>query len=282
MKNYFCGWYFKCQSDAQTLAVIPAVHTANGVRSGCVQIISDRDNWNVPLSGQRLHMRRDVPCAVLGDSRFQKDGFVLSLHTPSVSAVGSVRFEALSPIRYDIMGPFRCVPFLECRHSVFSMRHRVTGWLRINETDYIFSNDAGYIEGDRGRSFPKRYVWTQCCFAGGSLMLSAADIPLGPVSFTGIICVVLLRGREYRLATYLGAKVVRIGGGAITIRQGDFTLTAALLDKTARPLQAPVNGAMVRLVRENAACRARYLFTKGKETLLSLETANASFEYELE
>lgn len=282
MKNYFCGWYFKCQSDAQTLAVIPAVHTANGVRSGSVQIISDRDTWNVPLSGQRLHMRPDVPCAVLGDNRFRQDGFVLSLHTPSLSAVGSVRFDALSPIRYDIMGPFRFVPFLECRHSVFSMRHRVTGRLRINETDYIFSDDAGYIEGDRGRSFPERYVWTQCCFAGGSLMLSAADIPLGPVRFTGIICVVLLRGREYRLATYLGAKIVRIGGGAITIRQGDFTLTAALLDKAARPLQAPVNGAMVRLVRENAACRARYLFTKGKETLLSLETANASFEYELE
>lgn len=26
MREYFCGWYFKCQSDAQTLAVIPAVH----------------------------------------------------------------------------------------------------------------------------------------------------------------------------------------------------------------------------------------------------------------
>lgn len=26
MLNYFCGWYFRCQSDWQTLAVIPSVH----------------------------------------------------------------------------------------------------------------------------------------------------------------------------------------------------------------------------------------------------------------
>ena len=26
MRNFFYGWYFKCQSATQTLAVIPAVH----------------------------------------------------------------------------------------------------------------------------------------------------------------------------------------------------------------------------------------------------------------
>lgn len=26
MSNFFYGWYLKCQSDTQTLAVIPAVH----------------------------------------------------------------------------------------------------------------------------------------------------------------------------------------------------------------------------------------------------------------
>ena len=23
MKKYFCGWYYRCQSDTQTLAIIP-------------------------------------------------------------------------------------------------------------------------------------------------------------------------------------------------------------------------------------------------------------------
>lgn len=26
MKSFFYGWYFKCQSDTQTFAVIPAIH----------------------------------------------------------------------------------------------------------------------------------------------------------------------------------------------------------------------------------------------------------------
>ena len=28
MGDYFCGWYFRCQSEEKTLAVIPAVHRA--------------------------------------------------------------------------------------------------------------------------------------------------------------------------------------------------------------------------------------------------------------
>lgn len=60
--------------------------------------------------------------------------------------LGNVWFGPPSPIRYDIMGPFAWVPFLECRHRIFSMRHRVTGRLVINDTEYRFADAAGYIE----------------------------------------------------------------------------------------------------------------------------------------
>lgn len=64
------------------------------------------------------------------------------------------------------------------------------------------------MEGDRGYSFPRNYVWTQCSFPDGALMLSIADIPIGGFHFTGVISIVLLHGKEYRLATYLGSKAV--------------------------------------------------------------------------
>ena len=79
----------------------------------------------------------------------------------------------------------------------------------INGQKYYFRNAWGYWEGDCGRSFPKEYVWTQCFFNDGALMLSVADIPMAGIRFTGIIGVVLWRGKEYRIATYLGAKVVK-------------------------------------------------------------------------
>lgn len=280
MKDYFCGWYFRCQSEDHTVALIPAIHMTGGVGSGSIQFISDEGNWNVTLPGKGLRMQKDKPRAMLGSNIFREDGIWLDLHTDGLSAEGKLRFDGLSPLRYDIMGPFRYMPFMECRHSVVSMRHTVNGSLRINGRSYDFQNGTGYIEGDRGRSFPKRYVWTQCCFEGGSLMLSVAEIPFGPMSFTGIIGVIRLHGKEYRLATYLGARVLSISSGAVTAQQGELMLTATLLEKSGHLLQAPAKGAMTRLIRENVACHARYQLHHRGHTVWSLETTKAAFEYE--
>lgn len=146
----------------------------------------------------------------------------IHLHTSLLQIEGHVRFGPLTPLRYDIMGPFRFVPGMECRHSVYSMTHTVRGRLTVNGTEYRFDDGLGYIEGDRGRSFPRRYLWTQCHFGSDALMLSAADIPVGPLQFTGIIGVVFLRGREYRLATYLGARITRLGDGAVEVQAGEI------------------------------------------------------------
>ena len=280
MRNTFCGWYFKCQSPEHTLALIPAVHDAQGIRSGSIQIISNTDHWNIPLAPERLQIQKDRPRAVLGKNHFCEDWIHLDLHTRSISAKGELYFGPPTSLRYDIMGPFRYVPFMECRHNVFSMRHRVDGCLTINGTPYCFENDLGYLEGDQGHSFPKHYIWTQCCFPEGSLMLSVAEIPFGPFCFTGIIGVLLLRGKEYRLATYLGAKAIKIQDGEVMVRQGDLQLTATLLEQTAYPLQAPVGGKMTRTIRENVACHAQYQFSKKGYPLWVLETHKASFEYE--
>ena len=111
-------------------------------------------------------------------------------------------------------------------------------------------------------------------------MLSVAEIPLGPIQFTGIIGIIQFNGKEYRLATYLGAKAVKINGGNLVVRQGVLTFTASLLEKTSSPLCAPQNGAMTRTIRENVACYARYQLCKNGKTVLEFETTAASFEFE--
>lgn len=280
MGDYFCGYYFKCQSPTQTLAVIPAFHKHRGQRSYSIQLITDDGNWNVPFSKGVLRQDGTRPWAVIGKNSFQETGLRLELHTQELTATGSVRFQNLTPLAGDIMGPFRFLPFLECRHSVFSMAHTVEGCLHVNGKTYAFQNAAGYMEGDRGRSFPRRYAWTQCCFDGGSLMLSVADIPLGPLVFTGVIGVVWWRGSEYRLATYLGGGAKRIENGEIIVRQGGLTLTARLLEQRAHPLLAPCAGAMTRTIRESPACRAAYRFEQDGQVLFAFETQQASFEFE--
>ncbi len=280
MREYFCGWYFKCQSDAQTLAVIPAVHQSKKKKSCSVQIITEEGSWNIDFPYHKYHKQKKQFHILAGENLFDRDGIKLCIHTGDFSAQGSVSFGPFSPLRYDIMGPFHYLPFMECRHSVISMKHTVTGRLCINGTNYCFENGIGYIEGDRGYSFPKEYAWTQCIFDGGSLMLSVADIPFGFFHFTGIISVIQWQGKEYRLATYLGAKAITIENGEIIICQGDMIFSAKLMEKHTHPLFAPVSGAMNRTIHESASCRACYCFKQNGRTLFSFETSKASFEYE--
>ena len=278
MFHYFYGWYLKCQSDTQTLALIPAVHSAGNKRTCSIQVITDEDAWTVTYTGD--FFRRTKGNIIIGKNRFGKKGIFLAIRTPELTVRGKLDFGPLFPLKYDIMGPFALAPFMECRHSVWSMRHPVRGAVDINGQKYFFQNAWGYWEGDRGRSFPKEYIWTQCCFRGGAVMLSVADIPMAGIHFTGMIGVILWQGKEYRIATYLGARAVQIQNKAVRVIQGNMELDARLLEASGRPLKAPAKGDMVRTIHESASCRAFYRFRIGSRTLFAFETDRASFEYE--
>lgn len=278
MCSSFYGWYLKCQSDDGTLAVIPAVHNTKGKLTCSVQVITEHDAWTVPYTADAF--RRSGKNIFIGENRFGEKGIYLSIDTLQLTVRGKLDFGALAPLKYDIMGPFAFVPFMECRHSVWSMRHSVSGNMYINGQKYSFQKALGYWEGDRGRSFPKKYIWTQCFFSEGSFMLSVADIPMIGIHFTGIIGVVLWKGKEYRIATYLGARAVQIQGKMVRVKQGNLELEVRLLEASEHALKAPEKGDMVRLIRESVSCRAFYRFRKENCTLFAFETDRASFEFE--
>lgn len=278
MRPYFGGWYYRIQSDTDTLAVIPACHKNRDKQFCSIQMITKERSWNVSFPYESF--RQDGCQMQIGPNQFGENGIHLELRSETVTAVGNLRFGPLTPIGYDIMGPFRYVPFMECRHAIKSMQHTVTGSLKINQTVYPFEHAVGYLEGDRGTSFPKHYVWTQCFFPEGSLVLSAAEIPIGSFCFTGTIAVIMWKGKEYRFATYLGARVLRIQAGEVVIQQGGWTLSAKLLEQFGHPLLAPVNGGMVRTIHEHVVCRASYRFQIDGETIVQFESDRAAFEYE--
>ena len=280
MNIFFQGRYFKCQSENHSCAFIPAVHREGGIFSASLQIITDDKAWNIPMEYQRFLPSANGAEALMDKSYFGTKGIRLSVNTREVYARGRLYFTGLSPLNYDIMGPFKFFPLMECRHSVISMRHAVNGKITINGKNYIFKNDPGYIEADRGTSFPRRYAWTQCFFPGGSIMISVADVPLGPVTITGVIAVIQSGKLEKRIATYFGAKAVKISDGEIVIRQGDTTLTARLLEKNAHGLHAPVKGKMSRIIKESISTKVFYRCEKAGKTILQFTSPKASFEYE--
>ena len=111
-------------------------------------------------------------------------------------------------------------------------------------------------------------------------MLSVADIPILKFHFTGIIGFVFIDGKEYRIATYLGAKVKKMDRNTVTVRQGKYEFTASLLEKNALPLLAPVNGNMCRTIHESASCKAYYRFSCENSVLREFVSDQAGFEFE--
>lgn len=276
--NYFKGWYFKCSSNDTTISFIPAYHCSNHRQTASLQIITDDAACNIPFTS--LEYSEKPLCVNIGKCVFSKNSIKLNIKNDKTAISGELRFRCIFPIKYDIMGPFYFLPFMQCRHSIYSMRHLVDGQITFNGQKLNFQNGLGYIEGDSGCSFPDRYIWTQCCFENGSLMLSVADIPMIGFHFTGIIGVALIDGKEYRIATYLGARLKHIGENTVTVKQGAYELTAKLIHKNCRPLYAPENGRMSRIIHESASCRAYYKFSCKSKLLCEFTSDRASFEFE--
>lgn len=281
--SYFEGWYLKQQNSGETLALIPAYHISRkGEPSASLQIITDEAAYCIPFEAEEFQADPRRFCVQIAGNTFCEKGVLLNLHTKDVSLTGKLRFGPLTPLLSDIMGPFRFVPFLQCRHSVLSLTHRVNGFVELNGKRFLFENGTGYIEGDRGASFPSSYLWTQCnWYEQGpcSVMLSVASIPFLGASFTGCICSVYYGGREYRLATYQGAKVLRWVKDEAIVAQGSRLLQVNLLEQNAHNLRAPSRGAMSRTIRESPSCRVRYRFFDGKRTVFDFISTQGSFEF---
>ena len=177
------------------------------------------------------------------------------------------------------MGPFRWLANMECAHSVISMGHTLRGRLELNGHVLDLSGGTGYIEADRGRSFPAAYLWTQCMWEECSLMLSIATIPLGKLHFTGCICSIIQAGQEYRLATYRGVRIQNWSPEGAILIHGKHRLEVQLLEQKAQSLRAPANGSMSRTIRESLCSKVRYRFWTDGALSFDHTTTQASYEY---
>ena len=269
--NCFEGWYFKNQSGEDSISFIPAFHSdEEGRESASLQVILPGKAYRIffPIEEFTKSKRRLSIC--IGDNIFNKKGIRVNLHTDLLTITGTLRFSKFTPLNYDIMGPFRYIPFLQCRHSIFSLSHNIEGSLTINGSPMKFCNGTGYVEGDRGCGFPYNYMWSQCSWTQGcrnALMISAADVQIGRYSFPGCIAMVYFNGKQYRLATYLGAKIKKYNKKELWVCQGCYDLRIKLMEGDEQELLAPAYGKMSRIIYESITAKVRYRFRKNKQIL---------------
>lgn len=243
------------------LAFIPGVSDG----SEFIQVITNDCSIHIPY---------------IGNNFFSPDGIKVDIDYKNYNIYGEISYSELVPLKYDIMGFFKYFP-MECRHGVISMYHKLSGTINFCGKPLDLNGGIGYIEMDSGTSFPTSYLWLHCnaFHLPCSIMLSVADIPFMGINFTGVICAIWYGGKEYRLATYKGVKILRYDEEGVTLKQGKYLLEVEIAKKDGQKLFAPKQGVMTREIKESNVTKARFRFFEEGKLLFDLNSDFAGFEY---
>ena len=266
-RNYFEGWYFKHVSadKQQVWSFIPGISISSGGRHSFIQVLNgmtaESQVYEYAVedffaSGKELNVQIDK-------SRFSKEGIRLELQNSSQKISGDLSYSHMeeypsSVSKPGIMGWYSFVPFMECKHGVVSMYHKLSGGLHINETFVDFKDGTGYIEKDWGTSFPESWVWLHCNTFDSShtsFTFSVAKIPWLGSYFIGFISYLKLEDRFINLSTWSNARIEKLSysGKVLQVRLSNkkYRLEIEALNKQAGLLKAPELGSMTRIIKES-------------------------------
>lgn len=292
-RPYFEGWYFKQTSNDQTFAVIPGVFRGSTEKDDIafIQII-----YNTSYSMFLEYSYRDFNFhpnrfeVWVENNFFSMEKVILDINRKGIHLEGEIFFGEVTPLKTNIfspsiMGPFSYLPGMQCNHGVLSLTHRVNATLSINDHLLKFNDAVGYIEKDWGEAFPDSWIWMQCNDEKTCMMCSIASIPYGKVFFTGLICVVLTGSRQYRFATYNGAKVRSIQRHdneiMVVIAKQHYRLEIHASSKEFGRLIAPTKTGMNRDIEESINATYRYTLYNKDKIVYSASAKNGGLEMHL-
>lgn len=288
-RPYFEGWYFK-QASNKVACIIPGVYRGfdPGEDIAFIQLIfSSGETYFVPYSYYAFHYRKDRFEIWIDRSFFSLNRIMLNIKNNDVKVEGEIFYSGVTPLvtsvfSPSIMGPFSYMPYMQCNHGVLSLKHVVNGSLRYQNKQISFNNGYGYIEKDWGEAFPSHWLWMQCNDYESSVMFSIANIPFGPLTFTGLICVLLINGKQYRFATYNGSKVSSIvkndDGITVTVVRGRYQLNICTKGNNFGVLKAPSRTGMNRNIEECVDAEFTVTLLKNNKKLLSRRYKNGGLE----
>ena len=260
MKKHFFGIYYKHQSkDGYTIAVI--VSTSN--EGDMVQIIDNDKSYQI----------KDIKSV---DVSFQ--GINFDVHQHDIEITGHLQYGQLTKPKKDVMSYYRYLP-IECKHQIYSMNHSLSGSLIINGKTINFDGGDGYMEGDKGRNFPKQYLWFNASSKEVAITLAVATIPLGLIKIMGTTSLIVHNNKEYRFGTYNFARAKIIEKDHILIKKGKYKLEIFIDDHDGHALKAPVKGDMIRTIHECPSVKARCVLSKNNKTIFDITHPYSSFEF---
>ena len=291
-KRYFEGWYFKNSCGDIGISFIPGISISKDGNKSFIQIITDDKSYYVNYDIDDFEYSDNPFYIKIGNNYFSKERVHIDINDidKNIVVYGGIEYNnsiniCNSLFSPSIMGPFSYMTFMECNHSVISMKCSVNGKICINDRKIIFDDGDGYIEKDYGCSFPKSYIWCQGnSFSknNASFMMSMADIPFIFFNFRGLICSLIVDGCEYRFATYKNSKivkyVVRDNYLNIILKKGHYYLDISCAFGNGLKLVAPVKGEMNKDIFESITEVVSVCLRKDDEIIFEDTSRNCGLE----
>ena len=267
---YFEGWYTRVHTDSKDFAIIFGISFDDKKKEVFIQYL-DTDKSKIftfpwesfSYTSHPFQIKIDENLLSLNFIHLQLPNLEVELYHEQLTLLDTNWF---SP---TIMGPFSYLP-MECIHSIISLRHSIIGYIK-DGNNYLELDGIGYMEKDRGTSFPSEYLWFQSNQNNDSscFFFSYAHIPFAFSSFQGCICVLML-DKQYRFATYLGCRVtVNQKDKSVILHQYPYKLHVSFVYPQGHTLTSPKQGAMSGRVNETLEATA---FVTLKKKSLSIGT----------
>lgn len=291
-KTYFEGWYFKNTNNKNGISFIPGINIVQNDPKAFIQVITNNESYFVDYDIKDFEYNYEPFYIRIGNNTFSKKGIHIDIKDAeqNLEIYGKIKYSNSKNINTNIlnpniMGPFSYVPFMECNHAILSMQNKVYGQININSNKLDFCNNVGYIEKDWGCSFPKSYIWCQGNSfqkLNTSFMLSIAEIPFKLLSFTGIICVLIIDNKEFKFTTYNNAKLIKYQVDNkslnITFKKGSYYLNIKSTYDIGNRLAAPVKGKMSKEIFESISSLITVTLKKHDTIIFSDTSTNCGLE----
>ena len=286
-KNYFEGWYFKNSSDSGCISFIPGISINADEKISFIQVITDDNSWIVDYNIDDFEYNDEPFWIRIGNNYFSKERVHIDINDKELglNIKGDLKYKNHIYLKRNIMGFFSFIPFMQCNHSILSMKNKIEANLFINDNNIEFLNCTGYIEKDFGVSFPKYYIWGQGNNFNDkdvSFFISVADIPFKMFNFRGFICSLIVSGKEYRFATYNNSKILKYeindNGYNIILKRGKYILEVDAFCNDSFLLKAPVDGKIDKEIFECINGKINITLKKNKKIIFLDESYNCGIE----
>ncbi|MBK9390877.1 MAG: hypothetical protein IPN68_12015 [Bacteroidetes bacterium] len=265
--NYFEGWYFKHVSKNlnNVYSFIPGISLSDNDPHSFIQVINGITGKTcyITYPVNEFKWEKDKLFLKIGNSVFTDEFIELNIENEKINVSG--RLEYRNIVKYPktlsspgIMGWYSYIPFMECKHGIVSVNHKISGTLTIDNELIDLNEGKGYIEKDWGTSFPEAWVWIQSNNFNNpdtAFTFSVAKIPWMGRHFPGFISFLYFDKRFFLFSSYNNTALNEINydGKTIsfTLKNKETTLKVTAVKNKSGELMAPVSGKMTRRIKES-------------------------------